>query len=42
MFDEIRLNLPVLAFTLALSVLASLFFGILPAWQGSRLAWSPR
>ncbi len=36
MFEEIRLNLPVLAFTLALSVLASLFFGALPAWQGFR------
>ncbi len=36
MFEEIHLNLPVLAFTLALSVLASLAFGVLPAWQGSR------
>ncbi len=37
MFEEIRLNVPVLSFTLVLSVLAGLFFGILPAWQGSRL-----
>ncbi len=37
MFEEIRLNLPVLAFTLVLSVLASLLSGILPAWQGARL-----
>ena len=37
MFEEIRLNPPVLAFTLALSSLAGLFFGVLPAWQGSRL-----
>ena len=35
-FEEIRLNLPVLGFTLVLSVVASLAFGILPAWQGSR------
>ncbi|MGB2863174.1 MAG: ABC transporter permease [Sedimentisphaerales bacterium] len=35
-FAEIRLNLPILGFTLVLSVIASLAFGILPAWQGSR------
>ena len=35
-FEEIRLNEPVLGFTLALSVVASLAFGMLPAWQGSR------
>ena len=35
-FEEIRLNLPVLGFTLVLSVLASLCFGVMPAWQGSR------
>ena len=37
-FEEICLNLPVLGFTLALSVGASLAFGMLPAWQGSRSA----
>ena len=35
-FDEIHLNLPVLGFTLLLSVVASLAFGMLPAWQGTR------
>lgn len=35
-FEEISMSLPILGFTLVLSVVASLFFGILPAWQGSR------
>jgi putative ABC transport system permease protein len=35
-FEEIRLDLPVLGFTLVLSLVASLAFGVLPAWQGSR------
>jgi putative ABC transport system permease protein len=37
-FDEIQLNLPVLGFTLVLSVVASLTFGMLPAWQGTRFS----
>ena len=37
-FDEIPLNLPVLGFTLVLSVVASLVFGMLPAWQGTRFS----
>lgn len=37
-FDEICLNLPVLGFTLLLSVVASLTFGMLPAWQGTRFS----
>ncbi len=35
-FEEIRISLPVLGFTLGLSLLAGLIFGIVPAWQGSR------
>jgi putative ABC transport system permease protein len=34
-FEEIRVNLPVLAFTIGLSLVAGLLFGIVPAWQGS-------
>ncbi len=34
--DEIRLDMPVLAFTAAISVLAGLLFGILPAWRMAR------
>ncbi|MFC1762085.1 ABC transporter permease [Planctomycetota bacterium] len=34
-FDEIRVNLPMLGFTLVVSVLASLAFGLIPAWQSS-------
>ncbi|MHC4628691.1 MAG: ABC transporter permease, partial [Planctomycetota bacterium] len=35
-FEEIRVNLPVLGFTLVVSLIASLAFGMLPAWQGTR------
>jgi len=35
-FKEIRLNLPVLGFTLVLSVVASLAFGLFPAWKMTR------
>jgi putative ABC transport system permease protein len=35
-FEEIRMSLPVLGFTAMLSIIASLFVGMLPAWQGSR------
>jgi len=35
-FEEIRVSLPVLAFTIGLSLLAGLFFGMVPAWQGAR------
>ncbi len=34
--EEIRVNLPVLAFTMGLSLAAGLLFGVVPAWQGSR------
>ena len=34
--DEIRVNLPVLAFTMGLSLGAGLLFGVVPAWQGYR------
>jgi len=34
-FEEIRVNLPVLGFTIGLSLIAGLLFGIVPAWQGS-------
>ncbi len=34
--DEIRIDAGVLAFTLGLSLLASLLFGLLPAWKVSR------
>ena len=34
-FSEIRINANVLAFGLAISLLASLIFGVIPAWQGS-------
>ncbi len=34
--DEIRVNLPVLAFTMGLSLIAGLLFGVVPAWQDSR------
>jgi putative ABC transport system permease protein len=35
-FEEIRVNLPVLGFTIGLSLIAGLLFGMVPAWQGSR------
>jgi putative ABC transport system permease protein len=35
-FDELRVNLPVLTFTIGLSLVAGLLFGVVPAWQGSR------
>jgi putative ABC transport system permease protein len=35
-FEEIRVNLPVLGFTIGLSLIAGLFFGMVPAWQGTR------
>jgi putative ABC transport system permease protein len=35
-FEEIRVSLPVLGFTIGLSLIAGLFFGMVPAWQGSR------
>ena len=35
-FEEIRMSLPILGFTAVLSAVASLFFGLLPAWHGSR------
>jgi len=34
---EIRISLPVLLFTLAISTLAGLLFGSMPAWQATRL-----
>src|SRR5262245_49537524 len=33
---DVRLSLPVLAFTVAASVLSAILFGSAPAWQGSR------
>jgi putative ABC transport system permease protein len=38
--EEIRVNLPVLAFTMGLSSAAGLLFGVVPAWQGSRQSLS--
>lgn len=35
-FEEIRVNLSVLGFTMGLSLIAGLFFGLVPAWQGTR------
>src|SRR5262249_21191379 len=35
--ETVRLDLPVLAFNIALSIFASLMFGLLPALQSSRL-----
>ena len=34
---DVRLSLPVLLFTLAACVLSAVFFGSVPAWQGSRV-----
>jgi hypothetical protein len=34
-FEEIRVNLSVLGFTIGLSLIAGLLFGMVPAWQGS-------
>ena len=39
--DQIRIDAPVLVFSLALSVLTGLFFGLLPALQGARAALAP-
>jgi putative ABC transport system permease protein len=35
-FEEIRVNLPILGFTVGLSLIAGLLFGMVPAWQGTR------
>jgi len=35
-FEEIQVNLPVLGFTISLSLIAGLLFGMVPAWQGTR------
>jgi len=35
-FEEIRVSLPVLGFTMGLSLVAGLLFGMVPAWQGTR------
>ncbi|MFC1633709.1 ABC transporter permease [Planctomycetota bacterium] len=34
-FEEIALNLPVLGFTLVVSVFTGILFGLVPAWKGS-------
>ncbi len=34
--SEVALNLPVLGFSLGVSILTALIFGLAPAWQGSR------
>ncbi len=38
--EEARVSLPVLAFTMGLSLMAGLLFGVVPAWQGSRCSLS--
>ncbi len=38
--EEARLSLPVLSFTMGLSLMAGLLFGALPAWHGSRCGLS--
>jgi putative ABC transport system permease protein len=35
-FEEIRVDLPVLTFTLGLSLMTGLLFGVVPAWRGAR------
>ncbi len=35
-WEQLGLNWPVLGFTLLLSMLSALFFGLAPAWQGSK------
>jgi putative ABC transport system permease protein len=39
-FEEIRVNLPVLGFTIGLSLIAGLLFGMVPALQGTHLGLS--
>ena len=38
--EEVRVSLPVLSFTMGLSLMAGLLFGVVPAWQGSRCGLS--
>jgi len=38
--EEIRVNLAVLSFTMGLSLITGLLFGVAPAWQGSRCGLS--
>ncbi len=38
--EEIQINLPVLAFTMGLSLVAGLLVGVVPAWQGARQSLS--
>jgi putative ABC transport system permease protein len=35
-FEEIRVSLPVLGFTMGLSLIVGFLFGLIPAWQGTR------
>ena len=36
-FQEVQFDLPVLAFTFLLACLTTMFFGLIPAWQSSRV-----
>lgn len=38
--DEVRMDVPVLLFSLGLSLSSTVLFGLVPAWQGSRLGLS--